>query len=143
MVDIPNEEKDVASQFVEGCDHQLDDYKYLMGQMRSKYKLNVENGKDSKPDYDIDEILLNNGYKFTFECPLITSEMQKNSIDDKSVFCQVCTKRVSIVNDIEDFNTKIDQGSCVSFDPNKLFKSTWKSTRPSRFERIELCKSHV
>ena len=141
MVDIPNEEKDVASQFVEGCDHQLADYQYLMGQMGSKY--NVKNGKDSKPDYDIDEILLNNGYKFTFECPLITSEMQKNSIDDKSVFCQVCTKRVSIVNDIEDFDTKIDQGSCVSFDPNKLFKSTWKSTRPSRFERIELCKSHV
>ena len=117
--------ENVASQFVEGCDIQLNDYENLMGAMGSGY---VKSSKKAIRKYDIDKILLSNGYEFKFECPLLPSEMKKYPGDNRYVDCRVCFKKVYIVNDIEDFNTKITQGKCVSFDPHRLFKSSFAAS---------------
>ena len=70
---------------------------------------------------NISKLLFDNGYQFKFHCPLMTNELIDSRWTDTYATCDVCKRRVSIVNDIEDFNDKIDKGMCVSFDPKKLF----------------------
>ena len=121
--------KDIKSEFVEGCDIQLSDYHSLMSDIGSGY---LQGDEKAIRKYDINQVLIDNGYKFQFECPLLTSEMNKLHGDDKSVDCSVCSKKVHIVNDIEDFNKKINDSKCVSFDPDQLFKSSLTSTSPTK-----------
>ena len=121
--------KNVTPQFVEGCDTQLNDYETLMAEMGSGY---LESNTKAITKNGIDQVLLDNGYEFKFECPLLTSEMKKYHGDDKSVDCSVCSKKVYIVNDIEDFDKKIKEGKCVSFDPDRLFKSSLTASCPTQ-----------
>ena len=44
------------------------------------------------------------------------------------IWCKVCEKNVHIVNDIEDFDRKVKQGKCVSFDPKKVFEAPLKQS---------------
>ena len=62
----------------------------------------------------------------------MTNELKGNGHTHAT--CSVCKKRVSIVNDIEDFNDKIDKGLCVSFDPNKLFTQERKANLPAEMK---------
>ena len=146
---IPNNRIEIGSHFVEGCETQLNDYSKLIVKMtgsngnidmrlydqkRGNMKYRKHRMTDAvEQDIDVNRILLDNGYEFKFECPLRVTEMQHSRSDQ--AFCRVCAKNVKIVNDIEDFNAQIEQGECVSFDPQQLFQVHHFEQQPMFLDR--------
>ena len=68
-------------------------------------------GNENYRTENITKLLFDNGYRFKFQCPLMTNELTAHG--PTYAACSVCNKHVSIVNDIEDFNDKIAKGLCV------------------------------